>query len=92
MIVWSGLGIIVPIFFFTVMWIFTDGFDWEDHGAMLAMFPTALFCYLFGSFLNKDIGPYGENNLGHTFFFIRIEYWSIVCTVIGIIGLIKGWK
>lgn len=89
MLIWSGLGWTVPVFWAFISWLFADVFDWRDDGYMIAMFPTAIFSYIFGKMVNANVGSYDED-YGHTFFFIRMQYWGGVCFCIGVLGLILG--
>lgn len=89
MIFWSGFGICVLLFWILFIALFSN----YENAEMLAMFPTGALSWFMGYFLNKNIGEYDyEFNPGHTFFFIRMQYWGPIAIIIGILGLALGWK
>lgn len=87
MVIWRGFGILVGIFWALCGLLFVDVFDWRETGLMIAMFPTGIFSWIVGSIVNK----HRQENF-HSLFFIPMEFWGIICPIIGILGLTFGWR
>lgn len=96
MIIWSGFGFIVPLLAF-IQFMILGYFELLNSSnlifIMLYFFPLSLLLWPIGRKLNspssKLISRQGFRFFGgHTFFFLRIEVWSIITSILGIIGLI----
>lgn len=89
MLVWSGRGILSVFVFFVVLCIciglFPSGL--EDYGFVIASFVTAAFSWFFGNLWNSTNRQGMHRKNRHTIFWIPMQYWGIICSVIGIIIL-----
>ena len=101
MIVWSGRGILIVVILIATLflgfWIFPE--HMAGHAFVFAGLVTAIFCWLAGIawnvksdriFIDEETG---ERILikggGHNLFWIPMQYWSIILTVLSIIILVQ---
>lgn len=97
MIIWSGLGIFVPIialvqFFILGYFNLLTSSNWIFSS--LYFFPLSFVFWILGRKLNspgfKLFSRQGFRFQGrHSFFFLRIEVWSITALILGIAAIIK---
>ena len=93
MIIWSGLGFLVFVIVFGVSLLaevfvestLHDGSYYQRHGWPLAaaLLCSAVVTWYLGSFLNPQPGRAGH----HRFFFIPMQYWAPILTVLAIVSL-----
>ena len=92
MIIWSGWGFLVFLIVFVVSWLaecsvessLHDQSYYQSHGWPLAaaLICSAVVTWYLGSFLNRQLG---RNE--HRFFFIPMQYWAPILTVLAIVSL-----
>ncbi len=98
MIIWSGRGILIVLVFFVTGMIFAPIVPKEFCGYVFAFasFVTATFSWFLGNAWNNEDGRIvidertGQKLLikrNHSLFFIKMQYWGIIFSVIGIIIL-----
>ena len=98
MVIWSGRGILIVLIFFLIGIIFAPLVpkDYWNYVFAFASFVTAAFSWFFGDQWNNEEGRVAtDNNTGqkliirrkHSLFFIKMQYWGIILSIIGIIIL-----
>jgi len=101
MIVWSGRGITIILVFIAVLllnvWLIPN--EYLDYGLVLSFFITGIYCWHFGKkWNNQDTRWFIDEKTGqrvlfkgnHGLFWIKMQYWSIICGILGIITLLKN--
>ena len=100
MIIWSGRGILIVLVFFMTGMIFTPIVpkDYWGYVFAFAAFVTAAFSWFLGDIWNnEEVRRLIDEKTGqkiimkrnHSLFFIKMQYWGIIFSVIGIIILIN---
>jgi hypothetical protein len=74
-IVWRGLGFLIPLFVLFSVWITTRFPTNERLSGGLALLVSAVLLYFLGARMNREIKK------GHTLFWIPMQYWAIVLGV-----------
>jgi len=98
MIVWSGRGILIVLVFLVSGLVFTPFFPKEDWGYVFAFssFVTAAFSWFLGILWNnvearimidEKTGQKIILKRNHSLFFIKMQYWGVIFSIIGIIIL-----
>lgn len=96
MIVWSGMGILVPIIFALAVWIsslFFEDYTFQNNAFVgTAMLIAALPIGLLGLGLEvpdePEEGQEPEEPGHHSFFFIPMKWWGLICIGLGIYLLV----
>lgn len=76
-IVWRGLGFLIPLFVLLSVWITTRFPTNESLSGGLALLASGVLLYFVGVRMNR------ETKKGHTLFWIPMQYWAIVLGVFG---------
>lgn len=94
MIIWSGWGFLVFLIVFAVSVLaevlvessLRDESYYQSHGWPLAvaLICSAVVTWYVGSFLNRQPG---RSDNRHRFFFIPMQYWAPILTVLAIVSL-----
>lgn len=95
MIIWSGLGIIVPIIMFLCGLLASLFFESTDsnafYGTSLLISVLPILVIGFGMEGSGDEEEEESEPAGsHSFFFIPIKWWSLICLAVGLYLVIKG--
>ncbi|MBS7252366.1 hypothetical protein [Flavobacterium branchiicola] len=100
MIVWSGRGIlsvlILFIAIFTCISIFPESYI--DLTFIVPLYIAGIFSYIFGIkwnttlrvFIDKETGKEINFKSNHTLFWIKMEYWGLIFTALGLIILAQN--
>jgi hypothetical protein len=84
MLIWKGLGILVPIITFATIFIakvITDGIFGKgaSNASLLPKIFACLVCSCIFWFIGNAVN---RNDEGYSFFFIQIQYWAFVMPII----------
>ena len=101
MIVWSGRGFLIAIVFIASMFASVSIIpkEYADYGFVISFFITGIFSWFFGLKWNKDnerivIDEKTNKKLrlknNHTFFWVPMQYWGIISSILGIIILFQN--
>ncbi|MFC5045311.1 hypothetical protein ACFSTE_17375 [Aquimarina hainanensis] len=101
MIVWSGRGIFSAILFILTLVgsLYILPKEYDDYGFVIAAFSAALFSWYFGKKWNidnakiikdKTTGKLFTIKNQHTLFWIPMQYWGALFSILGIIILIQN--
>ncbi|MDR1371311.1 MAG: hypothetical protein LBJ72_14500 [Dysgonamonadaceae bacterium] len=101
MVIWSGRGIIPVLVFFLFLVVCNFIFPEEhwDYGVVSSLFATGIFCWYFGNkWNNKEQRVLIDEQTGkkfilknnHSLFWIPVQYWGIICAILGIIVLFQN--
>ena len=101
MIIWSGKGFLSIVVLITTLFLCVLIFPEEstDYAFVISFFLTAVFSWHFGKVWNekherivKDVntGQRLKINNNHTLFWLPIQYWGIIFSVLGIIILFQN--
>lgn len=101
MIVWSGKGFLSALVLlgtlFLSIWILPDSLS--DYGFVIACFISAGFSWIFGKKWNKrnerivtddKTGQKFRIRSNHTLFWIPMQYWGIIFSILGVIILFQN--
>ena len=94
MIVWSGLGFLVPLTW-VILAITASELDFNSYvpkpgSSALILTATGLLSLVYGLIIRKK----AQNPKAHSFFFIRMEYWSVLLCIFAILIYVhsdRGW-
>jgi hypothetical protein len=100
MLFWKGKGILSVLILLSVIFIFYKilPVDYEDFSFVFGFFGAGFFSWYFGRKWNhehgrimtdKETGKEIELKKDHSLFWIKMQYWGIIFTVIGLVILIK---
>lgn len=105
MIIWTGRGILVPLVFMILLIIFIiiyadPGTPFSISSTLgSSLLFTGLFSYYFGNlwhkapgkvYIDKDSGEEVELKPKHSFFWLKMEYWGVIGSVLGMGILLMG--
>ena len=99
MIVWSGKGFLVAAVFVVVMFLSISVLPNElnDYSFVISSFITAIFSWIYGVkwnsnriLIDEKTGEKFTLKNTHTFFWIPMQYWSIIATIFGLIILFQN--
>jgi len=101
MIVWSGRGFLIAIVFIASMFASVSIIpkEYADYSFVISFFITGIFSWFFGLKWNKDnerivIDEKTNKKLrlknNHTFFWVPMQYWGIISSILGIIILFQN--
>jgi hypothetical protein len=100
MVIWTGRGILIVLVFFATGIILAPIVpkDYWNYVFAFASFITAAFSWFMGDKWNNEEGrPVIDVKTGqkiilkrnHSLFFIKMQYWGIIFSIIGLIILLK---
>lgn len=100
LLIWSGKGVFTVLIFIlstlALITLFPDGAN--EYPIAIAAFVTAAFSWYFGYKWNSKVGRIvidektGERlevKSNHSLFWIKMQYWSIIFSLIGVLVLAK---
>ncbi|MCK9156483.1 MAG: hypothetical protein M0P12_10300, partial [Paludibacteraceae bacterium] len=102
MIVWSGRGFLSFLVFITTLFLSCQVLpdSLSDYGFVIACFVSAGFSWIFGIKWNKQnerividdkTGQKYRVRTNHSLFWIPMQYWGMIFSIIGII-ILRGFK
>lgn len=100
MIVWTGRGFLIVIVLILSLFIslLTLPKDLSDYGFIISLFISALFSWFFGSKWNSNKKILTDEKTGeklilinkHSLFWIPMQYWGIILSLLGILILFQN--
>ncbi len=101
MIVWSGRGflsiIVLVVTLFLCVSVLPD--EYSDYGSVIAFFVTGIFSWFFGKkwnlqneriVIDEKSGQRLKIRNNHTLFWIPMQYWGVIFSILGIIILFQN--
>lgn len=100
-VIWTGKGFLSPLVLigtlFTSIWLLPDSLN--DYSFVIAFFISAGFSFVFGKKWNNQLerivtdDKTGEKlriKSNHTLFWIPMQYWGIIFSILGIVILFQN--
>lgn len=100
MIIWTGRGILSVVVLVLIILVFSKILpqDYEDFAIVLGFLSAGIFSWYFGKkwnnehgkvLIDKETGKEIELKTNHSLFWIKMQYWGVIFTLLAIILLIK---
>jgi hypothetical protein len=100
MIVWHGRGFLSVLVLIIVIFLFSKILpqDYEDFAIVFGFLSAGIFSWYFGKkwnsehgklYIDKETGKEIEVKSNHSLFWIKMQYWGVIFTLIAIILLVK---
>jgi hypothetical protein len=100
MIVWSGRGFLSIVIFFIAIFTCISIFpkSYVDLSFIVPLYIAGIFSYIFGMrwnttlrvFIDKKTGKEINFKSNHSLFWIKMEYWGLIFTTLGLIILAQN--
>lgn len=92
MIVWSGRGYLSLIILFISLFISVSVFPetYVDLSFIVPLYIAGVFSYILGAKWNGELGAALSKQNCHSLFWIKMEYWGLLFTALGLIILAQN--